>query len=154
MKYILEITWEPTDLRANKSFSWQLSDSICWGKVLRCGLKLLKQQVTQTPGWFVVCLQWVGSQYIISMILWLTGVGRKQGAALAVDDLLNKWHILGEGGGHHTEARHHWIQGGNSSHHAEVWIKIWKQKRNKNEIHGKEATPTQQRLNTDLFSTR
>lgn len=75
-----------------------------------------------------------GTQCRISQILRLTGVGGKQGAALAVDDLLNKWHFLRDRCGHHTEARHHGIKGRNSSHHTEVGIKIWRQERNKNEI--------------------
>lgn len=70
----------------------------------------------------------------ISMTSWLTGVGGKQGAALAVDYLLDNWHILWEGCGHHTQAGHHGVQGGNSSHHTEAWVKIWKQERNLSKI--------------------
>lgn len=87
---------------------------------------------------------------MMSMIVWLTGVGGEQGATLAVDDLLDNWKILGEGSGHHAEAGHHGIQGAYSSHHAEAGIKIWRQERHMNEFtRGKRRTPTQ--WSTDWF---
>ncbi len=128
---------------------------------MRCGRKLTKQQVSKfhcgaslLHGEEAV---WGGGRQCRIGILWLTGVGGEQGAALAVDDLLDKWHILGEGCGHHTEAGHHGIQGGNSSHHTKVGIKIWRQERNlwmrshSTSFMGKKVTATQQHLNTDLF---
>lgn len=49
-----------------------------------------------------------------------------------MDDLLDNWQILGEGIEHHTEAGHHGIHGGDSTHHAKAGIEIWKQeKKNK-----------------------
>lgn len=60
----------------------------------------------------------------MGIILGLTWVGGEQGAALAVDDLLDNGHVLGERRGPHTEAGHHGIQGVNSSHHAEAGIKL------------------------------
>lgn len=65
----------------------------------------------------------------------LTGVGRKQGATLAVDDLLDERHFLRDGRRHHTEAGHHGIEGcDSSSHHAEVRIEIWRRERDASEI--------------------
>ena len=63
----------------------------------------------------------------------LTGVGRKQCAALAVDDLLDNRHVLGEGRGHQAQARNHGIYGGNASHQPEIGVKIWSQERNTDE---------------------
>lgn len=92
----------------------------------------------------------------ISVPWWLTGVGGKQGAALAVDDLLNEGHFLRDGCRHHTEARHHGIKGCNSSHHAEVGIKIWRWERNANEITRRavlvKETPRVWRWNSGLFT--
>lgn len=74
------------------------------------------------------------------MTLWLTRVGGEQGAALAVDDLFDNRHILGERCRHDTEAGHHGVHGGNSSHHTEVGVKIWRKERNMNEM-GKKQHP-------------
>lgn len=51
-----------------------------------------------------------------------------------MDDLLDERHFLRDGCRHHTEAGHHWIEGcDSSSHHAEVWIEIWRpEKKRKN----------------------
>lgn len=60
------------------------------------------------------------------MIIWLTGVWGEEGAALAVDDLLNKRQFLRHRCRNHTEARHQGIKRCNSSHHSEVGVKVWK----------------------------
>lgn len=54
----------------------------------------------------------------------LTWVGREQGAALAVNDLLNDGHVLRDGRGHNAKAWHHGVHGGDARHHAEAGVKI------------------------------
>ena len=54
----------------------------------------------------------------------LTGVGGKQGAGLAVDDLLDDGHL--HGGWHHAQALHHGVHGGDARHHPKVWVKVWR----------------------------
>lgn len=68
----------------------------------------------------------MGKQWRIYVIIWLTGVWGEQGAALAVDDLLNKRQFLRHRCRNHTEARHQGIKRCNSSHHSEVGVKVWK----------------------------
>ncbi len=63
----------------------------------------------------------------------LTGVWRKQHAALAVDDLLHRCCILGEGRRHQAQARHHGIYGGNASHQPKTGVKVWNKERNVDE---------------------
>lgn len=63
----------------------------------------------------------------------LTGVRRKQRAALAVDDLSDNWYILGDGCGRQAQARHHGIYGGNARYQPETGVKIWSQERNMDE---------------------
>lgn len=63
------------------------------------------------------------------MIIWLTRVWGKEGAALAVDDLLNKWQFLRHRCRNHTEARHQGIKRCNSSHHSKAGVKVWKQEK-------------------------
>ena len=63
----------------------------------------------------------------------LTVAGRKQRAALTMDDLLDNWHVLGEGWGHQAQAENHGIYGGNASHQPETGVKILRQKRNMDE---------------------
>lgn len=53
----------------------------------------------------------------------LTGVRGKQGAGLAVNDLLDDGHIHGRR--HHAQAWYHGVHGGDAGHHAQVWVKIW-----------------------------
>lgn len=63
----------------------------------------------------------------------LTGVGRKQRAALAVDDLLDNWYILGNRRGSQAQAGHQGIYGGNASHQPETGVKVWNRERNMDE---------------------
>ncbi len=63
----------------------------------------------------------------------LTGVGWKQRAALAVDDLLDNCYILGQGWGRQAQAGHQGIYGGDASHQPETGVKIWSQERNMDE---------------------
>lgn len=69
----------------------------------------------------------MSKQRRIYVIIWLTGVWGEQGAALAVDDLLNKRQFLRHRCRNHTEAGHQGIKRWNSSHHSEVGVKVWKQ---------------------------
>lgn len=69
----------------------------------------------------------MSKQWRIYVIIWLTGVWGEQGAALAVDDLLNKRQFLRHRCRNHTEPRHQGIKRCNSSHHSEVGVKVWKQ---------------------------
>lgn len=68
----------------------------------------------------------VSKQLRIKVIIWFTGVRGEQGAALAVDDLLNKRQFLRHGCWNHTKAGHQGIKRCNSSHHSQVGVKVWK----------------------------
>ena len=59
----------------------------------------------------------------------LTGIGREQGAALAVYDLLDDRHILGDGRRHDAQARHHGVHGSDARHHAQARVEVCRRAR-------------------------
>lgn len=55
----------------------------------------------------------------------VTWVGWEERAALAVDDLLHSRHVWRDGRGHDPQARHHGVDGRDSSHHPKSRVEIW-----------------------------